>query len=514
MIQRFFTGLVCALLLQGLAMAAKPSAKQSSFLAALGATPLGNDPAQAYFLVGVLKDAGSTDEDIEALRRELLHSYVEQLGGQVTPQRSVAAAIAQGKTRDSVLDSQFVGTWQAAFDKGLDIHWPDGEGPVPYFAVVYRSMRSVAPGVWASESSNGQVQFMLSLRVINKTALPLPIQRPDLTWGGEPGTGRGGLAFVCNWDRPQPPAGSAKLDEVVMLAPGAESDALACEAPPTGAYWRQRLLSAIADAQKGTTRPLWVSHELDNLSRLRHLEVALGSLASQAADWRMRLQAAQQHTGRQWMPAAQPLEPPVAKKWALSPHDGWPAAGKKLQLFLGATGLALLMFGVGRAMLRAGWPVPAVTLATLLAGAGVFAVGMAMTGGGGGSGYDSPLYLGIALYSAVVGPMLLGVWALHAVQKLLDAEDITWAYTVFLGWRRAVDVTSATSRAEFWGFFVHCVWWWVLARVCMAPLDRWVGAVLLVPFMTLIVRRLLSLTRAELLGIAIALVCLVLMALA
>nr|WP_295785854.1 hypothetical protein [Rhodoferax sp.] len=514
MIHRIFVGLVCALLLQGAAWAAKPPTKQSSFSAALAQTSLGSDPAQAYFLLGLLKDVGGADEDVDALRRELLHSYVEQLGGQVTPQRSVTAAVAQGKTRGSVLDAQFVGTWQAAFDKGLDIRWPDGEGPVPYFAIVYRSMRSVAPGVWVSESSNGQVQFMLSLRVINKTALPLPIQRPDLILGGESGTGRGGLAFVCNWDRPQPPAGSAKLDEVVMLAPGAESDALACEAPPTGAYWRQRLLSAVADVQKGVARPLWVSHELDTPSRLLHLEGALAGLANQAADWRLRLQASQQEVGRQWTHAEKPLEPPVAKKWALSPHDGWPAAGKKLQLFLGATGVALLMFGAGRAMLRAGLPVTAVTLTTLLAGAGVFAVGMAMTGGGGGSGYDSPFYLGIALYSAVVGPMLLGVWALHAVQKLLDTEDLTWGHTVFVGWRRAVDATSATSRAEFWGFFVHCVWWWVLARVCLAPLDRWVGAALLVPFMTLIVRRLLSLTRAELLGVAIALVCLVVTALA
>ncbi|MES2584350.1 MAG: hypothetical protein V4627_16625 [Pseudomonadota bacterium] len=497
-------------------MAAKPVAGPGSFSSALYQTQVGTNPAQAYFLVRVLKEAGAPAADVEALGRELLHVYVEQLAGAPAGQLgSVASAIARGKVRSDVLDPQSVGAWQAAFNKSLDIRWPDAEGPVPYFAAMDRSVKPmVQPGVWAFEAANGTIQFMLSLRVVNKTALPLPVQRPDVVWGGEAGTERGGLAFACNWDRPPLPEGRAKTQEVVLLAPGAVSDALVCEAAPMGAYWREHLLSAIADAQKNGARPLWISHELDSLSRLRHMQAAWGGATGPRTEgWHKRLQVSKQEVGRKWAPAEQPLEPPVAKKWALSPHDGWPAAGKKLQLFAGATVLVLLMFGAGRAMLRAGLSMHAVAITSVLVGCGLFAAVMA-TMDGGGRGYDSHFYLGLVLFSGAVGPMLLSLWALHAIQRRLDAEGITWWQTFYLGWRRALDVTSTTSQAEFWGFFVHCVWWWVLARGCFAPLDRWVGAVLLVPFITLIVRRLMSLTRAEVIGMAITLVCLVLLAVA
>jgi len=175
--------MLCLLFVPGAAGAANPVAKQASFANALLESPMGTDPTQAFFLVGLLKATGAQDEDVEALRRELLHAYAEQLQGQATlPAGTVAAAIARGRDRSDVLDSQFVSRWQAAYNKGLEIRWADGDATTPYFASVYRGMRPVAQGIWAEVSSTGKTQFMLGLRLVNRTSLPLPIRNPN--WRG------------------------------------------------------------------------------------------------------------------------------------------------------------------------------------------------------------------------------------------------------------------------------------------------------------------------------------------
>ena len=543
MVHRFFTGLACALLLlQGTVFAAAPPAeKRGSFAAALDNTQLGSDPTQAYFLMRVLKETRAADADVEALRRELLHTYMEQLGGLApppltpapkqsawvsirshwpggasAPHDTVATAMARGRARDSVLDATFVTAWEAAFDKSLEVRWPTTNGALPYFAMQNRNLQLIAPGVWASESAKGEIQFMLSLHLFNKAALAIPIWRPDMVWGGEPATGRGGLSFSCDWDGVRPPPGRAALDAVEMLAPGGESRAMVCTTPPAGTYWKEQLPALVVKAQNQGLRPLLVSHAFESRQRLPYLEVALGDLSSLRAGWIERLRTSQQEVGRRWRPAEQPLAAPVAQRWGVSPNDGGAAAGLKLQWFLGATLMALTLFAVGRKALRWGSPQFVVGLATLLVAGGLLVAGVAKIDGGGGTGYSSPFsyYVTIALWSAVVGPMLLWVWALHAVQKLLDAEHLSWLQSVALGWRRALDFGSDTSRAEFWGFFLHCVWLWALARICLVPLDRWVGAVLLIPFAALWVRRLRSLTERQRLDMAITAGCVVLIVLA
>lgn len=516
MIRRLLAVLMCFFVLQHGALAAKPTA-QSSFATALRETQIGADPVQAYFLVGMLRDTGAPDEDVEALRRELLHRYAEQLGGLAavqTPTNSVADAIARGKSRPGVLDAAFVTAWQSAFGKGLGVRWPDADSPTPYFSIIYRYMRPVAPGLWATESSTGQTEYMLSLRLVNKSTLPLPIHLPDMVWGGEAGTGRGGLTFSCNWDEVPPPKGNIKEDEVLMLEPGAQTRPIACEAAPVGTYWKERLPALIAAAQKGGEPPQIISHELDNRNRLNHLEWALGTVATQSGDWRKRYQVAQQEVGRRWNPAPSPLGAPIARKWTLSPHDGWPAAGEKLKWFLGCTLVAFALFGVGRGLLRVGVPAIAVGIGTLASLGALFAFGMVRFGLTGGSGYNSPLYAGLAFYALMIGPIGLGVWALHGLHSVLDAEDLTWWQTVARGWRRAADVHSHTSRAEFWGFFAQLVWWWGLFNVCLKPLHLWLGGILLYPLITLVVRRFRSMTGAEIGSVAITMLCLVLLALA
>ena len=516
MIRRLFAGLVCFFLLLDGALAAK-SAPQDSFSIALRQSSMGVNPVQAYFLVGMLRDTSAPDGDVEALRRELLHSYVARLSGTAAAQTSkdsVAAAIARGKSLPDVLDAEFVTAWQTAFDKGLAVHWAEIDGPAPFFTFVYRSMKPIARGLWATESSAGQTYFMLALRLANKTTLPLPIHRPDMVWGGEAGTGRGGLSFACNWDEVPPPEGNIRADEVFMLEPGAETRPLFCETAPVGTYWKERLPSLMSAAQKGGEQPQIFSHEFDNRNRLNYLEAALGNVAVQRDDWRKRYQVALQEVGRRWKPALSALDAPISPKWTWSPNDGWAAAGIKLQWFMGATFIALVLFSAGRALMRAGVPGKVVGVGTLVSLCGLFAVGMARMGLTEGSGYNSPLFTGIALYAAVIGPMMFGIWAVHGLHKLLDAEDLTWWQTVARGWRRAADIRSHTSRAEFWGFFAQIVWWWGLVNVCLKPLHLWLGGILLYPLLTLVVRRFRSMKGGEILSVAVTVVCLVLLALA
>ena len=542
MVQRFFLGLFCAgMLLHGGAFAAPvPRASQDSFASALNGTPLGRDPAHAYFLVGLLRDTGASNEDVEALRRELLHRYVEQVGGQtaapqqtvptpsawqaarsrwlgstLVPPDTVASAIGRGRLRDSVPNAQLTAAWQSAFDKSVAVRWPAAGGAQPYFTLQDRSLQPVAPGVWASEVAQGQARLLLSLRLVNQSALALPVDHPEIVWGGEAATGRGGLSFRCEWDGVRPPQGSAALDAVDMLPPEGESRAMVCTSAPVGAYWKDLLSALVAKAQLPGQRPLVVSHAFDTRQRLPYLEAALANVSDQSAVWRQRVRLSQAETGRAWRSATQPLGPPVVKQWAMSPNEGWAASARKLQWFMGATLTALALFWVGRKALRWGVPSFVVGGMTLLAIGGLLTLVIArLDGGGGGTGYNASAVMVFVVWIAVFGPMAFGVWGLHALYKLLDAENLSGLQAVALGWRRALDFGSHTSRAEFWGFFVHCVWLWALARSCLVPLDRWVGAVLLVPFAALLVRRLRSLTKKQRINMLITVICLLLIVLA
>ena len=517
MIRLFFTGLMGLLMLLGGALAATPASK-GSFSNALRESRIGSNPVQAYFLVRMLKDTDAPADEVEALRRELLHAYLEQLdtpsSAQPTPKDTVAAAIARGRSRSSVLDSEFSGAWQRAFGKGLGIRWHAPADAMPYFATVNRSMQPVATGVWAAESSSGNTYFTLAMRLINTSKLPLPIHRPDMVWGGEAGTGRGGLAFSCNWDGVPPPEGNIKADEVELLEPGAESRLMFCEAAPVGAYWKGRLLQLVEAAQQGGVQPQIFSHEFDSQRKLLILEIALGNAAAQSGEWRKRYQVSQQEVGRRWNPSLQPLEAPFAQKWTWSPNEGWSIAWQKLKLFLGGTLFTLVLFGAGRALLRAGVPEVAVGVGTLAGLGSLFAIGLEGVILGSGGGYVSPLYTGLALYAVVVGPMMFAILALYWLHKVLDAEDLSWWQTVALGWRRAADIHSFTSRAEFWGFFAQIVWWWGLVNVCLKPLHLWVGGILLYPLLSLSIRRFRSMTGAEILGVVVTVVCMVLLVLA
>jgi hypothetical protein len=508
MIRRLFAGLMCAFLLQEGTLAATP-ALQSSFSKALRGTVLGNNPVQAYFLVRMLKDTGAPNDEVEALQRELLHSYSEQLGGLAAakPLGNVEEAIARGKNRDSVLDVLFASTWQTAFGKALEVHWSGPNEPAPYFTTVYRTMRPMAPGLWAAELNAGQTKFMLSLRLVNTKTLPLPIHRPEMVWGGEAGTGRGGLSFTCNWDEVPPPKGNRKADEVFILAPGAATRPMVCETDPAGTYWKEQLPLLLSAAQAGGQQPQLLSHEFDSRYRLNYLEGALGSVARQEADWRKSHLLSQQQVGRQWRPAPLPLDAPVGPAWTWSPNDGWAAAGEKLQWFMGATLMAIALFSAGRALLRSGMPVAAVAVGTVLIGTALQIYGVPHIGSG-GKGYTA-----ILLWLGYIGPILVCVLGLHTLHKLLDAEELSWWQTMSSGWRRIADLDSYTSRAQFWGFFAHCLWWWGLMNMCLKPLHLWLGGILLFPMLSLVVRRLRSMSSQALLEMAISTVCYMLLAL-
>lgn len=177
---------------------------------------------------------------------------------------------------------------------------------------------------------------------------------------------------------------------------------------------------------------------------------------------------------------------------------------------IGPTVLALAMFAAGRGLLRMGVPKFVVRAGTLLSGIGM-AVLAAASLGRGATGHAHPLYTGIGLWGFYFGPVPLNVLALHGLHKLLDNEGISWRETVVTGWHRTLDLASATSRAEFWGFATHCAWLWALARICLVPLDRWIGLVLLLPLATLAALRLRSIFATEMLGMSLTAACIVLL---
>lgn len=519
---------LCILLcLPAWALASEPS----QFAAALRETTVGGNAAQAFFLVGVLRDTGAPPAEMEALRRELLHAYVAQItspaaapapepgawellkrrlpGAAPAPKDTVAAAIARGHTRPDLLDAPFRAAWQGALNQGLTPRWETGAARTPFFAIAMRDMQPIAPGVWSAPAADGRVRLMLALRLANTSTQPLPIFRPDIILGGAPGTGLDGLAFACTWDRPDQNLSEMQANAVAMVQPGEASGPLACEAQPAPMYWRDRLAALMTAG--AASKPLLVPHDMDNARRLYHLELALRNLAPQEENWGRRRLVAQQEPARQWAPGAKPLEPPESSPWAARPHQGWKTSAAALKYFLGGTVLALALFAGGRGLMRVGVPKFAVAAVTLLAGVGLAVLATASLGGG--TGYSShPLYAGIALWS-IFGPVLLCVLALHGLQTLLDNEQIDWWDAVTKGWRSALDLTSATSRAEFWCFLAHCAWLWALARICFAPLDRWLGLALMVPLLTLTVRRLRSMTSAEMLGLGLSAACLVLLVL-
>lgn len=365
-----------------------------------------------------------------------------------------------------------------------------------------RDMQPIAPGIWGASSTSGQLYLMLSLRLANTSAVPLPIYRPDIVLQGT-------LRFTCDWDRPQKKQSEMQANAVTLLEPGAESDPLVCEAPPVPAFWRAQLQVLRAATGTAGLQTTLVPHDLDNARRLYHMEAALTDAAPQIDGWRERLLQAQHERHRQWAPARLALAPPESGRYASAPHRGWAATGGLLAVFLGATVLTLGLFAGGRVLRRAGLPQGGMAAATGLAMAGLWALATAALGGG-GTGYDHPLYTALALGSVFFAPMLLGVVALHGLHKLLDAEQMAWWQPLATGWRRALTLIAPTSRAEFWVFLAHCAWLWALAVVCFAPLGRWVGPLLLVPVLTLSVRRMFSLSHKEWIEIGLIVIALLL----
>lgn len=125
------------------------------------------------------------------------------------------------------------------------------------------------------------------------------------------------------------------------------------------------------------------------------------------------------------------------------------------------------------------------------------------------TGTGAGVLAGLGVWRVAAGSLLLTVLLLHGLYKLLDAEGIDWWDTVARGARYALNLPEPASRAQFWGILAPWAWIWVMARVCLALLDLWIGAALAVPVVTPTVRRLRSMTSAQLLEGALVFLCLV-----
>lgn len=487
--------------------------QSGSFLDAVRATPMGDDAAKAFFLAELLRNApGGSPWHEQVLRKELMHTYLQQFKAPPPPSTPVSAppsapsrweiwlsslpgrappavytvadALERGQRRTDVFDPSFRSAWQTAFEQNLSVRWGAGPGRLPDFLLEMRDLELVAPGAWAAPTADGRVRLKLALRLLNPSRQAVPVYPPGLSLGpllvgGTPLR----LDFACQWDR-LPAArrqASTKANAVTVLPPGGESELLVCEAPSAPAFWRAQLPGLVSDSAK----PQLASHDLDSPNHLNRWVQAMAEFHPPPGAWNERLQIASQDKKLTWRTASKPLESPE-RGAALVPYGGWEHAAEKFSKFMLLSALCLGFFAATRALQRHGLPKSIALLGVVVAGF-----------------FLMPLVLNSAR-SGILGYMLLLpillmqlVAVLLWLHKLLDKEGLAWWEVVLTGWRRTFDLQTHTSRAEFWGGVVHGLWLGGLALYCLRPLDRWVGWALLLPLTTLVVRRLRSMTREE-----------------
>lgn len=447
------------------AVAAAPAA----FDDALNATLLGERPAGAYFLVEVLAAQGQ-GERAEHLRLALWRRQFERLrGGAAQPRQTVAQLIDEGaRLVGEPID--FTGAWEHAYNTSVRLSWPDEPAP----------------------------DERLRITLTSRAPDPLPLIELRLRFGSE----AHGVTLACATD---PPAADVHAAYRQTLTPD-RAVTLLCK-PPADAGSRSRLPVLLAAARQGGEPP-WLLPR--GLSTRRHppdrwLWALWAHVEDPAATWLRRAKQAQlpENAGRTWQPAAwpdppqlQPLPPTLAQRAAAHSRH----AGERLLplLYLGGSAW-VLFFAVRLTLRRAALPVQ--TTVCLVAGVGLALLYLVVTRGRshfGGDGWGAWGELGVWLFGLSVGlgsAVLAGL--MLKLHRLLDHEGRTWGQTIVDGWRRALQLGGATSAGQFWGFVAFFAWTWGLISPWGRPWSQWGLATLLLPLISLSVRRLRSLTVKE-----------------
>ena len=230
-----------------------------------------------------------------------------------------------------------------------------------------------------------------------------------------------------------------------------------------------------------------------------------GRVEDPVAAWQRRWKASElpENAGRTWQPAAWP-DPPELQPLPLTRSQRAAArsreAGERLLplLLMGSCAWGLFFF-VRLTLRRAS--LSSQSLVCFVLGGGLALLYLVGTRGRshlGGDGWAAWGELGVWLFGLTAGFGGAFVASLMLqLHRLLDDEGRTWGQTIADGWRRALHVGGKTSAGQFWGFVAFFVWTWGLISPWGRPWNQLALAALLLPFITLCMRRLTSLTAKE-----------------
>lgn len=456
-----------------------------SFQDALNATRLGERPGGAYFLVEVLAAQGQA-ERAEHLRRELWRRQVQRLQGAEAPSRqTLGEVIAHGASLagEPGQPSDEALAWEQAYNAALRLNWPEAAA----------------------------ADDRLRLTLTNRAPDPLPLAELRLRFGSE----ANGVTLPCSTD---PPARDVHAAFRQTVGPD-RSVALVCQ-PPADERSRALLPVLLAAARSGGEPPRLLPRGFAKVGPRpdRWLWQLWGRVEDPAAAWqrRWKVSVLPENAARTWQaamwpdpPELQPLPPTLSQRAAARSRE----AGERLMPLLLMGGCAWFLFFTVRLTLRRA-SLSSQSRVCFVVGCGLALLYLVVTRGRahfGGDGWAAWGELGVWLFGLSVGfgGAVLASLMLR-LYRLLDDEGRTWWETIADAWRRALQIGGKTSAGQFWGFVAFFVWAWGLIAPWGQPWNQLGLAALLLPLITLCIRRLTSLTVKEF--VTLLAVCAVLVA--
>lgn len=480
------------------------------------ATPAGPTAADANALSRVLNALGKTGE-ADALRRELLHEYLQHLNGNAPdPARTFGMLVERGRSRPAT-PPDFDTLWQDGFNRVTLIEWPDAtetkeaaESALPRsLKNVAHSMTPAAPGIWR-DAARSYPRLYLALRVRNTGPEPIPLFEPRLSFPGEAPE----LAFECSKEPPM----SVNHYEGMRTVGAGKSSALLCWTQADAAR-EKAIVEKVDLLRRLNEQPLLSPNTADAKDMAERVKkwfaVSVSQLeqpARHAERWtKMARESAKDSAGAptRWQASTRALMPPAPYK---APPTVADRMGQWLQPFMaGLQGILMtfVLFLLGRGLLHMGvgyTMVMVVTLALVV----VMSIGgfvlMAGPDPTAGEGWAKPVVAAGAVTIFFAGFAWVGVGLLHALHRVLDADEVSWLRTIVSGWQRTLDWKSPTSRGEFWGFFAHFVVTWALVRWMLRPWDALVFLIFLPPLAALTIRRLRTMSAVEIVAMVVSVV--------
>ena len=437
------------------------------FEQALEATPIGQRPASAYFLVPLLTAQGQP-ERAEQLRRELWRLQIERLQGAATPPGlTVGQLLAAG----AQLPDNFGPPWEYAYNVAAGLRLP------------------------SPDIAGGRLRISLS----NRAPDPLPLAELRLRFGSE----ANGVTLPCRTD-PAPPDIHAAYRQTV--APG-QTVELSCELPDdTRSHALLPVLLSAARDGGEPPRLLPGGLQAGRPQPDRWLWQLWGRIDDPLAAWQRRWKAAQlaENAGRAWQPATwpdppelQPLPPTLSQRVGARSRLAWERA---LPLLIIGSAAWALFFIVRLTAMRRASPAAqgALCLALAMGGSVLWLVvgrGRWYSNSSGEAGWGL-LGLWIAVLSLGMAAAVLAMLMLR-LHALLDDERRSWWQTIAEGWQRALQLSGNTTAGQFWGFVAFATWAWGLAAPWGQPWNQMVLAAVGLPLITVTLRRLASLTARE-----------------